>query len=138
MLTGGGTLALSITTILVLLIVLYVLGIYPYYRLAQKADISWAWVAFIPFGSVFITARLVNWPLWWIYPVALLVLSWISVVGAILGIIFLIMAAIMLYRFRGGWGWVFLNLIPGLGSIIFIIVLYVVALHDRYQYRERA
>ncbi len=141
MMMGGDILNIlmaSTTTILVFLIVFYVLGIYPYYRLAQKADISWAWVAFIPYGSVFIMAKLVNWPLWWIFPVALLVLSWISVLGVILGIFFFIMAAIMLYRFRGGWGWVFINFIPGLGSLVFIIVLYVIALNDRYQYHERA
>lgn len=131
---GGGIL---VTWIILAALLIYVLAIYPYYRFAQKAGLSWAWAAFIPYGSAFITAKLVDWPIWWIYPVALLVLSWIPVVGEILGVLFLIMSAIMLYRFRGGWGWIFINFVPVVGTIVFMIVLYVIALGEQYRYHPR-
>ncbi len=125
----------------IILFVIYVISIYPYYRLGQKAGISWSWVAFIPYGSAFITAKIVNWPLWWIWPLLLLLASVFHVIGGLIAtallIVYLVMLAIMLDRFRASWGWIFINLIPIVGSVIFFIVLYVVALGAQYTYHPK-
>ncbi len=129
------------SVIWVIMLVVYVISIYPYYRLGLKAGISWSWVAFIPYGSVFITAKIVDWPLWWIWPVLLLLASVFHVIGGLIAlallIVYLVMLALMLDRFRAGWGWIFINLIPIIGSVIFFIVLYVVALGSQYTYHPK-
>ena len=129
------------SVIWVIMLVVYVISIYPYYRLGLKAGISWSWVAFIPYGSAFITAKIVDWPLWWLWPVLLLLASVLHVFGGLIAlallIVYLVMLAQMLDQFRAGWGWIFINLIPIIGSVIFFIVLYVVALGSQYTYHPR-
>jgi hypothetical protein len=125
------SLGIFLVILILLVAVLYILGALTLYRIGKKAELDWAWVAWIPGGSLFVIAKVVNWDKWALFPILVIgdfVLNWIPVLGQLFNIavdVFLIIQLaqlIMLYR-RSAlillW-----NLLPGIGSIIFYIILF--------------
>ncbi|QQE79122.1 hypothetical protein [Alicyclobacillus sp. SO9] len=147
----GALLAAYFTIIFVFSLALYIAYVIPIWKLYKKAGQEHPWLAFIPIAQYwpfFWTIRKSAWNiLWFLLPVAaLIVLHPLHVVGIVIAIladiaVFVLeitWAAAFLRAFNMSPYWLFLLLllvIPPIGVLAIVILLYIMAFSDDYQYQ---
>lgn len=102
---------------------LVILVVYAYFaftlmKTAQRLNVDNAWLAWIPIGNLVLLANMAKMH-WW--PVLLILIAWIPIIGWIGGIVLMVYGLIWVWkvceaRKRPGW-WSLLVLIPFIGGI---------------------
>ncbi len=112
-------------------------------RLGKRAGISWAWVSWIPGGAGFVQAKIINWDLFWLFPtlsLAGVLIDRIHYVGWLITLVVAVFSMIQAGQLLGAFGrspyLVLLNLIPIVGSIIYLVILFKIQ-HNEYQRPEK-
>jgi hypothetical protein len=108
------------------LIAMYILSALAYYKLFKKARVPHAWLAWIPIGYM--------WPFMWTIKKSAWNLLWLLV--PIANIVFYIIWIVKFYKAFGmSPHWLWLMLIPGLGSFILFIQILYMGFSRHVQYR---
>ncbi len=103
----------------------YILQSYALMRLFQKANVAYPWLAWIPVAYY--------WPFLWTIKKSAWNVLWYLV--PIANIVFAIIWLVKFLRAYGQSGWMILiNLIPYIGSLIFLIYLMVIAFSSKVNY----
>lgn len=145
--SGIGTMMWGVFAGLIWLAVLlgiaaYVLTALAYWKMGKKAGIDWAWVAWIPAGSVFVMAKMARWQNWALWPILLvagILVAWIPVINvAYMGVIIFVMvqAGQVMESFHYSYAWMVLCFIPVVGTIIYLIILLRIAFLPNVAYHE--
>ena len=127
----GGLYAAIAGFIVILIIIGVIIYIYvslAYMKIAERTNTANGWLAFIPIANLYLMSKIARMH-WW--PILLLIGILIPFVGSIISIVFVIFGFIWGWKIfeavgRPGW-WVLWQIIPILGTIIFLILLGIAA-----------
>ncbi len=97
-------------------------------KMAEKTKTSNGWMAFIPIANMVLLANIARMH-WW--PVLLILVSWIPVLGQLAMLALTVFMFIWMWKAfekvgRPGW-WPLLSIIPVVGTIIYLILLGIAA-----------
>lgn len=110
----------------------YIINSLAYWKIGKRSDIGWSWMAWFPLGFLFIQAKASKWDHWWLIPVLYLCSGFLAmkvpIVGFLIPPVTLVLLIIQMVHVMKGLGkdplLLLLTLIPLIGSIIFMIILY--------------
>lgn len=129
-----------LVVLLIVFALIYILNGITYSRLAKKAGIKETWLAWIPYGAHILTLKMGGLNLLWflLFPLSSLLvliespLETISSLGIIAVLIY--MDKYLLEAFGKNGNLAFLHLIPGIGSLIILVMIISMAFDNSVTY----